>query len=165
LNVQLHVTVGGSISIEMETTNQGDAPFTLGEALHTYFQVGDVRKVHVEGLDGCEYIDKMDGGNRKSQSGSLGISEETDRIYLGTGNQAEIVDPAMHRRIVIKSSGSASMVVWNPWEKTAAKMGDLGPSGYLKMICVETTNAADDVVELAAGATHRMQAEYSSEAL
>jgi len=165
LRVQLHVTVGCSISIDMETTNLGSTPFTLGEALHTYFQVGDVSHVHVEGLHDCEYIDKMDGGNRKRQSGNLALTEETDRIYLGTGDQAEIIDPDMDRRIVIKSSGSASMVVWNPWDKTAEKMGDLGPSGYLKMLCVETTNAADDVVQLAAGATHRLRAEYSSQPL
>jgi len=165
LRVQLHVTVGNSLGLEMETTNLGKVPFTLGEALHTYFLVGDVRLAHVEGLDGCEYIDKMDGGVRKHQQGPVSISAEADRIYLGTGSRSEIVDPAMGRKIVIESRGSASMVVWNPWIKTAEKMGDLGPDGYLKMLCVETANAADDVVKLAPGATHRMFAGYSSEAL
>jgi len=165
LSVRLHVTIGTSLSLELETTNLGKASFTLGEALHTYFLVGDVRLAHVEGLDCCEYIDKMDGGVRKQQQGPVSISEETDRIYLGTGQHSEIVDPAMGRKIVIRSEGSGSMVVWNPWEATADKMGDLGPDGFLKMLCVETANAADDVVELAAGATHRMLAEYSSEPL
>jgi len=165
LRVQLHVTVGSSLSLEMETTNPGDSTFTLGEALHTYFRVGDVRLAHIEGLNGCEYIDKMDGAARKTQNGPVTISEETDRIYLGTGSHAEIVDPNMGRKIVIQSSGSASTVVWNPWIETAAKMGDLGPDGYLNMLCVETANAADDVIALAAGATHRMAADYSSESL
>jgi len=57
------------------------------------------------------------------------------------------------------------MVVWNPWEATANKMGDLGPDGYLNMLCVESVNAADDVVELAAGASHRIMANYSSQQL
>jgi len=165
LRVQLHVTVGCSLRLELETTNLGKGPFTLGEALHTYFIVGDVRLAHVEELDGCEYIDKMDGGVRKQQHGPVSISEETDRIYLGTGSHAEIIDPTMGRKIIIESQGSASMVVWNPWAKTAEKMGDLGADGYLKMLCVETTNAADDVVELAPGASHRMVAEYSSESI
>ncbi|HKI62753.1 MAG TPA: D-hexose-6-phosphate mutarotase [Mariprofundaceae bacterium] len=165
LRVQLHVTVGSSLRLELETTNLGKASFTLGEALHTYFLVGDVRLAHVEGLDGCEYIDKMDGGARKQQHGPVSISSETDRIYLGTGGHSEIIDPAMGRKIVIESQGSASMVVWNPWVETAAKMGDLGPDGYLKMLCVETANAADDVVLLKAGGTHCMAAEYSSESL
>ena len=165
LRVQLHVTVGRSLLLEIETTNLGESPFTLGQALHTYFLVGDVRQAHVDGLDGCDYIDKMDNSVRKTQHGPVTISEETDRIYLRTGARAEIVDPAMSRKIVIQSSGSASMVVWNPWEATANKMGDLGPDGYLHMLCVETVNAADDVVELAAGATHSMSAEYSGEPL
>ncbi|MDX8408091.1 MAG: D-hexose-6-phosphate mutarotase [Mariprofundaceae bacterium] len=165
LKVQLHVTVGSSISLELETTNLGKSAFTLGEALHTYFLVGDVRLAHVEGLNGCEYIDKMDGGSRKTQIGPVTISEETDRIYLGTGERSEIIDPAMRRKIVIRSEGSGSIVVWNPWEATANKMGDLGPDGFLRMLCVETANAADDVVVLPAGATHRMLAEYSSEPL
>ncbi|MDQ6971640.1 MAG: D-hexose-6-phosphate mutarotase [Mariprofundaceae bacterium] len=165
LNVQLHVTVGCSLLLEMETTNKGRTPFTLGEAVHTYFLVGDVRLAHIDGLDGCEYIDKMDGGVRKQQQGAVNISEETDRIYLGSGNRQEIIDPAMGRKIVIQSQGSASTVVWNPWIETANKMGDLGPDGYLHMLCVETVNAADDVVEIAPGASYRMAADYSSEAL
>jgi len=165
LNVRLHVTVGESLRLELETMNQGATAFTLGQALHTYFRVGDVRLAHIEGLDGCEYIDKMDGGQRKQQRGAVSISGETDRIYLGSGKRQEIVDPAMGRKIVIQGEGSASTVVWNPWVETAAKMGDLGPDGYLNMLCVETTNSADDVVEIAPGATYCMLADYSSEAL
>ncbi|MDX8392053.1 MAG: D-hexose-6-phosphate mutarotase [Mariprofundaceae bacterium] len=165
LRVQLHVTVGSSLSLQLETTNLGDSDFTLGAALHTYFQIGDARSAHIDGLDDCEYIDKMDGGARKQQHGAVNISAETDRIYLGTGNRSEIVDPAMARKIVIESSGSASTVVWNPWIETADKMGDLGVDGYLHMLCVETANAADDTLTLAAGASHRMITEYSSERL
>ncbi len=165
LRVQLHVTVGSTLLLEMETTNLGDSAFTLGEALHAYFLVGDARLTHIKGLDGCEYIDKVAGAVRKTQDGPVTISEETDRIYLGTGNRAEILDSSMDRRIIIRSSGSASTVIWNPWLESAERMGDLGPGGYLKMLCVETANAADNVVQLAAGATHRMTADYSSEPL
>ncbi len=165
LCVQLHVTVGSDLFIEIETANPGHSTFVLGEALHAYFLVDDVRSAHIEGLDGCEYIDKMDGDSRKIQIGPVTIHEETDRIYLGTGNRTEIVDPNMGRKIIIRSGGSTSTVVWNPWFESAEKMDDFSPDGYLKMLCVETANAADDVVQLAAGATHRMVASYSSEPL
>jgi len=162
LRVRLHVNVGASLTLELETTNQGQQSFTLGQALHTYFQVGDVRQARIEGLADCTYIDKVDGGIRKKQHGAVEINAETDRIYLATGDDCEIIDPALGRKILISSNGSASTVVWNPWVETALKMGDLGPDGYLHMLCVENTNAADDVVELAAGATHRLVTNYSN---
>lgn len=165
LSVQLHVTVGCNLLLELETTNLGDSPFMLSQALHTYFLVGDVRRAEVEGLDGCDYIDKVDGGARKSQSGAVTISGETDRIYLGTGGRLSIVDPVMGRRIAIDSAGSGSAVVWNPWVDKAEKMGDLGSDGWLRMLCVETANAADDAVQLAPGATCRLATEYSARPL
>jgi glucose-6-phosphate 1-epimerase len=55
--------------------------------------------------------------------------------------------------------------VWNPWIEKAAEMGDLGPDGYLNMLCVETANAAEDTVTIAAGGQHRMVAQYAIEAL
>jgi len=165
LRVRLHVNVGMSLNIELETTNLGEEPFTLGQALHTYFQVGDVRQARIEGLENCTYIDKMDAGKRKQQQGAVEISSETDRIYLATASRCAILDPVMNRKIIISSTGSASTVVWNPWIETAQKMGDLGSDGYLNMLCVEATNAADDVVDLAAGATYCLVAGYSGEAL
>jgi D-hexose-6-phosphate mutarotase len=165
LRVQLHITVGKSLLLSLETANLGETDYTLGEALHTYFMVGDVRQVKVEGLEGCTYIDKMDGGARKKQDGPVTIGAEADRIYLETPNCCEIVDPVMDRIIRICCEGSASVVVWNPWAETAAKMGDLGTDGYLRMLCVETANAADDVVQLPPAATHCMVAEYCSRPL
>ena len=165
LSVQLHVNIGSSLTLVLETTNLGSESFTLGEALHTYFKVSDVRQARIEGLGDCEYIDKVDGGKLKQQHGAVDIDAETDRIYLGTDESYRIIDPVMGRSIDIRAEGSASVVVWNPWLETAAKMGDLGEDGYLHMLCVETTNAADDVVQLAPGASHRLVASYSSAAL
>lgn len=163
LQVQLHIVVGKSLEIALETKNLGDTSFTLGQALHTYFNISDVRKVYVEGLEGCEYLDKVDGFARKKQDGAVTISQETDRVYINTGYQMRIVDAGMKRTIVIRNQGSASAIVWNPWVETAAKMGDLGNDGYLNMLCVETANALDDVVELAVGASYVMATEYGIE--
>ncbi|MDQ6967232.1 MAG: D-hexose-6-phosphate mutarotase [Mariprofundaceae bacterium] len=165
LQVQLHIIIGKTLEISMETKNLGDTSFTLGQALHTYFNISDVRKVHIEGLEGCEYLDKVDGFARKKQDGAVTISQETDRVYVNTGNQMRIIDAGMKRAIVIRNQGSSSAIVWNPWIETAEKMGDLGQDGYLNMLCVETANAVDDVIELTAGATYVMATEYSIEKL
>ena len=159
------ITVGKTLKHELVTTNHGSEPMEIGEALHTYFQVGDLRKVTVNGLQGCDYLDKVNDFQRTSQTGPINFRSEMDRIYLNTPAQCEIRDPAMKRRIVIRSSGSHSTVVWTPWKEKGAQMGDLGPEGYLNMVCVETANAAEDTVMIGAGGQHRMVARYAIEAL
>jgi glucose-6-phosphate 1-epimerase len=158
------ITVGHELEIELATTNDGDAPFTLGQALHTYFEIGDIREISVAGLEGCSFIDKVDGSKRKKQKGAVTFVGETDRVYLDTSGCCGIIDPVLKRTILVTSTGSGSTVVWTPWAEKAAKMGDFGKTrgknGEDCMVCVETTNAADDVVTLAPGETHRMTAQY-----
>lgn len=154
------VTVGQELEVELATTNTGSTPFQLGQALHTYFAVGDIRRATVAGLEGCEYLDKVDGSKRKRQEGPVVFTQETDRIYLGTRGCCGILDPDLDRTILITSIGSRSTVVWNPWIEKAEKMGDFVPDGHLGMVCVETANADEDVIALAPGETHRLAAQY-----
>jgi D-hexose-6-phosphate mutarotase len=153
------ITVGEELEVALETTNTGKAPFQLGQALHTYFVVGDIRKATVAGLEGCDYLDKV-GGGRPRQQGPVTFTQETDRIYLGTHGCCGILDPVMDRTLLITSTGSRSTIVWNPWTEKAEKMGDFGAEGPWGMVCVETANAAEDVIMLAAGETHRLTAQY-----
>lgn len=159
------ITIGKSLKLELVTTNLDREPIVIGEALHTYFHVGDVKRVSVNGLEGRDYLDKVRDFARASQTGPIRFRDEVDRIYLEAPATTEIRDPSLNRRIVIRSQGSHSTVVWNPWSEKSAKMGDMGESGYLNMLCVETANAAQDTVTLAPGAQHRLVARYTIEAL
>ncbi len=161
--LESHITVGNALEFDLVTHNLDSAPITIGDALHTYFEVGDVRKITIQGLDGCSYLDKVDGGRRKQQSGPVVIEAETDRIYLESTAECVIEDPTLRRRIRIGKRGSRTTVVWNPWIEKAAKMGDFGEDGYLNMVCVESANAADDVVTIAPGGAHHLWVRYSVE--
>ena len=161
----MYMTLGKKLGIDLVTRNTGDIPFTIGEALHTYFDVGDAREISIHGLSGCEYIDKVDGGIRKRQTGPVTFSAETDRIYINTTADCLIDDPILGRRIHVSKQGGRSTVVWNPWNEKAAKMGDLGDEGYLRMVCVESANAADNLVAIAPGDGHRLQVSYRIEPL
>ena len=164
-DVSMTVTIGAHLGMNLTTRNTGQQAFVLGDALHTYFAVSDVRRVVVYGLEGCPYIDKVDGSKRKMQSGGVHISAETDRIYLDSARDCLIEDLGFNRRIRIAKRHSHSTVVWNPWIEKAEKMGDFGPEGYLGMLCVESTNADVDVVTVAPGSEHQLQVEYSIEGL
>ncbi|MBF0247971.1 MAG: D-hexose-6-phosphate mutarotase [Alphaproteobacteria bacterium] len=155
------VTVGGKLDVELTTKNLGDAAFQLSQGLHTYFRVGDIAKTRVLGLEGATYIDKMDGGAEKRQDGAVVITGEADRVYTGVSGNMAIEDDGLGRTIRIVGSGSASAVVWNPWIDTAKSMGDLGDDDYLRLICVETTNAGPDVITVRPGGEHRIAATYS----
>lgn len=154
------VTLGHELVMSLATTNTGTAPFTLGQALHTYFTVGNVHRIEIAGLEGCSYIDKVAGGRRKKQKGRVTIAGEVDRIYLDTSGCCGIIDPVLKRTILITSTGSRSTVVWNPGKDKAAKMGDVGRRGEERMVCVETANAADDVIVLPPGESHCLEAQY-----
>lgn len=164
-DLELHINVGKTLAMELLTRNRDSAPVTIGQALHTYFGVSHVRDITIHGLGGCAYLDKVDGFARKQQTGPITLSGETDRIYLDSTADCMIDDPRWKRRIRVAKSGSRSTVVWNPWIEKAKQMGDLGPDGYINMVCVESANAADDVVTIPPGGTHSLRVRYSVEPL
>jgi len=159
--LNIEITVGDSLRVELVTHNSGKDSMIISQALHTYFRVGDIGKASVLGLDGKQYIDKANDASRKTQSGPLTISGEVDRIYTGITGDLSIDDAALGRKIVIAASGCSTAVVWNPWVEIAAAMADLADDDYQRMLCVETANAGPETVEIAAGDVYRLAAEYT----
>ena len=161
----LVITVGEALNLELVTRNMGSEAFSITQAFHTYFSVGDIHQTRVSGLEGRQYIDKVEGGQQKTQSGAVTISSEVDRIYLDVLNDILIHDAAMKRQIRIASQGSETAVVWNPWAKISAEMGDLQDDDYLRLLCVETTNAATDIITIEPDSEFRLAANYRAESL
>jgi glucose-6-phosphate 1-epimerase len=158
------VTVGKVLTVELVTENTGSAAFEIGEALHTYFAISDVDNIRITGLEGAEYLDKVDNMQRKVQTGAVTIASEVDRLYVNTENGCVIEDTGFKRRIRVAKRGSRSTVVWNPWIEKAAKMGDFGnDTGYRGMVCVESANAAENVVSVAPGEKHVLCVTYGME--
>ncbi|MDQ7004396.1 MAG: D-hexose-6-phosphate mutarotase [Ghiorsea sp.] len=159
--VVIKVIFGRTLNIELTTTNQSNASIQLSEALHTYFNVQDVRQIKVQGLDSCEYVDKLEAYQRKTQQGAVFFKQEVDRIYINQSSNVVIQDKVLNRSIHINKQGSQSSIVWNPWLDKCKAMGDLGADdAYLNMVCVESGNAADNTVTLEAGGTHRLSVSY-----
>lgn len=164
--LDLTVTIGETLRMELTTENRGATDFVIGEALHTYLQIGDIGTVRVTGLDGCDYWDKVGGSTLKKQAKAISFSGETDRVYINTPAECVIEDDKLKRRIHIAKSGSLATVVWTPWTEKANKMGDMGqPDGWREMVCVESVNAIDNVVQVAAGETHTLIVEYRAESM
>lgn len=164
--LRFHVRVGSQLDLTLEARNLSAAPLTLEEALHTYLAVGDVRQISIAGLAGSVYIDKTDAVRRKAQGPEpIRITQETDRVYLGTRATCLVNDPAWGRRLVVEKSGSDATVLWNPWVAKAAAMADFGDDEWPGMLCIETANVANHAVTLQPGQHHELQAVIKSEPL
>jgi len=166
-NLLVEITVGASLTVELITRNAGDRSFQITQGLHSYFRVGDATQVRVLGLAGCDYIDKAAGANDAilTQDGPLRVAAEVNRIYESVPPVLTIEDPVLARRIRISSRHSATTVVWNPWVATARAMEDLDDLDYRIMLCVETVNAASEVIGIPGGGEARLAAEYAIEPL
>jgi glucose-6-phosphate 1-epimerase len=174
------VTVGRTLTLEMTVANDSGngsahgsgpaaataaadmaangAPLTFEQALHTYYAVADARQVSINGLDGTEFIDKLDNFARKIQDpGPLHLTGRIDRPYLNTEAVCVLHDPAGARTITVAKEGSHSTVIWNPWRELTATMADMEPDAWLHMTAIETANVVDNAITLQPGQMHVMR--------
>ena len=83
--LRFDVRIGAALEMSLTVNNTSAAVFEFEDALHTYFEVRDVKQVTVTGLEGTTYIDKTDGMQQKPQGNdAVTIVAETDRVYLAT---------------------------------------------------------------------------------
>lgn len=155
-DLELQVTVGRTLTLQLTTRNTGPDTFELTEALHTYFSVGDIRQATVHGLAGTHYLDKVQGYAPAQQSGPVSFTAETDRVYLDTTADCVIDDADQKRRITITKTRSQATVVWNPWAEREKAMPDMAAGGYQRMLCVETANTAPLPVTVVPGEQHSL---------
>lgn len=157
--LELEMRFGRRLGMELRTHNRDNQSFEITEALHTYFEVGDIHAVDLGGLDAFRYKDKVLEYAEGTQQGLLRVAAETDRVFEGHDGVCEIVDPSLRRGIRIRRYGSQSVVVWNPWKEKAAAMADFDDNGWQHMLCVEAANALGDRVTVEPDSEHSLEME------
>ena len=161
LRLKQTLHIGRELQQSLTTRNTGAETVAFTQALHSYFHVGDAERVQASGLDGLTYADKYDG-DEHVQSGAWNLQDprdpgRSDRIYHLTGNRFALIDPVLGRRIGLTTSGSRSLVVWNPGAAGIAALGDAPGDGWRRFVCLEAANAGEDVISLAPGQTHALR--------
>ncbi len=152
------ITVGSMLDLSMEVRNTGSESFELTEALHTYFNVSDVRNISILGLAGTEYISKVEGVRQKQVDELIRFTAETDRVYVNTQSTCVLDDPGLNRKISVSKAGSDSTVIWNPHQAKSIAMPDFGDDEWRSMVCIETANALDNIVTVQPGLAHTITA-------
>lgn len=158
-SLTLTIVFGASLQLLLAMENPSTSPVTLSCALHSYFRVTDWQTCRIHGLDGVDYLDKVEGSARKTQSGVVTFEQETDRIYLILDAACRVESPESGRDFQIRQQGSTATVVWNPGPVKVSDMADMIAEEYREMVCVETAIAPQAPVVLQPGATHVLAAE------
>jgi len=152
--------LGQVFELSLESFNHGAEPLKIAGALHSYFKVGQISEIEIEGLDGAGYLNTVGGRKREQQEGNIRFDSEVDFIYDSQGS-ARILDRSANRVVQIEKQGSPSTVVWNPWEEKAKALADLPDDGYLDFVCVETAIANSKAIELTPGERHLLAMKVS----
>ena len=159
--VHYRVTVGPSLHVALTAQNTSREPATFELALHTYFAVSDARQIHITGLEGKQYLDKVQDFAELTQDGPIRIEQEVDRVYQHTHDTCTLHDPGYARQIVIEKSDAASTIVWNPWIDKAARLEDLADDDWQRFVCIESGNVHENAVTLEPGGSHESAARIS----
>ena len=139
--VEFEIIIGKSLLVKWQTENLDEAEFTFSQALHSYFNVGDINSLTIAGLENQNYMETIILEEPfEGEKSPIKISRQTDRDYLNSDTTCEIIDINFNRKIKISKKGSLSTVVWNPWKELSVKMSDLGDDDYLSFVCVESAN-------------------------
>jgi glucose-6-phosphate 1-epimerase len=158
--LELQISIGSELRLELLTRNLGDQAFTITQAFHSYFKVGNIEQVQILGLEGAEYLDKCDEDTQKYQTELLMINAEVDRIYNGLEKTLIIDDTALKRRIEIRSSSHKSTVAWNPWLIRSEEFEDLAADSYQTFMCLETGNVGSNDIELLPYSEYRFSSQF-----
>ncbi|KAF2719220.1 galactose mutarotase-like protein [Polychaeton citri CBS 116435] len=134
------VTLGkAGLQTMLNVNNTGEEAFDFQMLLHSYFKVGDISKVTINGLGSTTYIDKvLDAKEQQQTDPSVRITGETDRVYKSIKLDTTSILEDGQSRFDVTRDGLEDSVVWNPWIEKAKGMGDFAPKdGYKNMVCVE----------------------------
>ncbi|KAI4350631.1 hypothetical protein L6164_005070 [Bauhinia variegata] len=138
--LRLRITLSaGKLILIPRIRNTDNKPLSFTFALCNYLSVSDISEVRVEGLETLDYFDNLMNRTRfTEQADAITFDGEMNRIYLHTPTKIAIIDHEKKRTFVLRKNGMPDAVVWNPWDKKAKALSDLGDEDYKTMICLDS---------------------------
>jgi glucose-6-phosphate 1-epimerase len=138
--LRLRISVApGKLTLIPRVRNLDTKSFSFMFALRNYFSVSDVSEVRVEGLETLDYFDNLSRRERYTeQADAITFDDQIDRVYLCTPTKIAIIDHEKKRTFELRKEGMPDAGVWNPWDKRAKAITDLGDEDYKTMLCVDS---------------------------
>lgn len=163
---RLRVTLGPGgdlmLTSRIRNMNTDGKAFTFTFAYHNYFSVSDISEVRIEGLETMDFLDNLQNRQRFTEQGdAITFESEVDKVYVSTPTKIAILDHERKRTLVLRKDGLPDAVVWNPWDKKAKAIPDLGDDEYKHMLCVEAA-AVEKPITLKPGEEWKGRQEISA---
>lgn len=149
--IRLHqTTYDDGAEFRLEIQNLSSEPFEWSGGLHPYFQVGDLRKIELYGLNDVSRKSKLNTGVVYGEQGQIIFdSSEFETLFL-TANSLRIVDPVASREMRLECFGFQEWMVWNPGNDLCTQLGDLPADDWKRFLCIEPV-AAESKLRLEPG--------------
>ncbi|KAL3637670.1 hypothetical protein CASFOL_018118 [Castilleja foliolosa] len=137
--------------------NIDNKAFSFTFAICNYLAVSDISigwvmrlicsEVRIEGLETLDYFDNLLHRERYTeQADAITFDGEIDRVYLSTPTKIAIIDHEKKRTFVLCKEGMPDSVVWNPWDRKAKALPDLGDEDYKTMLSVHSAAIETPIV-------------------
>nr|WP_285903144.1 D-hexose-6-phosphate mutarotase [Alkalimarinus sediminis] len=133
-SLKLVMTLAEHIHISFIAQNTGTETMPFSWALHSYFNVDNLKVAEVEGLNQHAYLDATQDLTRTIQHGPICFESEVDRVYENVGSEQVITGSPS---LLLRGNNCPTAIVWNPGIKLAEKMADITSEHYDEYICVE----------------------------
>ncbi len=138
------------LRLRLSVANTDSQRFSFSSALHSYFAVTELAAARLQGLQGLQYLDNLQGRQSfQETSAELVINQEIDRVYQ-QAQQPLVLQQAEHS-LRISQHGFNDAVIWNPGA-SAAKLSDMEFAEASQMLCIEAARILQPV-QLDAGAS------------
>jgi glucose-6-phosphate 1-epimerase len=159
--LELRITVGPELELELIATNTGSKPFSYEDCFHTYFYVKNVECTKVSGLEQLWYLDRLAGDKHSVLPGTLKPAGPVTALFPRAPAKATIHGETSERTIIGDQSGFNGTVVWTPWSGAETSFADIG-AGWKNFLCLEAVNFGDYAISLLPGTSHRSAVRYGS---
>lgn len=151
--LEVKIVISKTLRISMKTKNLDAKEFMITQALHTYFSVSNIQNIQIKGLENKFYFDTLLDDKHK-ETKSIEVNAEIDRVYIDTDDEVFLHDK--ERSIKLKTEGSSSTIVWNPWIEKSSRMTYMSKNAYKEFVCIESANAFDDFVMIKSKKSHTL---------
>jgi len=131
--MSLTILLSSELTVEFSFKNQHTTTQACEWAMHSYFDVNNIKNTTITGLEQQIYLDKTDHNHPHRLDGIQAFNSEVDSAFINSPSQQTIHDDGV--AINVRGENCPSTIVWNPGQGLAAKMTDI--VDYHKFACLE----------------------------